>query len=1200
MKIKLLTGFIISFLLLGSAIIGQKQSKLDLALRTIENNRISWLLTENDISDLTVSDMYETEHNGVTHVYLVQRYKGIPIHNAITSVHITREGNAFDSPSRFYSGVQQKINTTKPRINEIEALTQIVLHLNIPNAFVPKNVSRTNEGKTQIAKTNFTHNDIPVKLVYCPDKNGNLRLAWDLNMDMSISNDYWSIRVDAVNGEILDKQNLNIKCSFDHPGHSRCVENQKVFTSKDISVKEAIKYQSTNNLATPSAPNSYNVVPVPYESPKHHSREIVVDPAIPAASPHGWHDTNGATGAEYTITRGNNVHAYPDRNGDNISEKNDADGGAQLMFDFPFDQNAEPDNYIKAATVNLFYMNNMMHDVMYGFGFNEQAGNFQFNNYGKGGSGNDQVNAEAQDGSGTSNANFSTPADGTSGRMQMFLWLSAGNETYIAKPDSLIGSIDSRRASGWGGAPPPVINADAVIADDHSGAPTLGCANNGFRRTEVEGKIVLIDRGTCEFGLKSLNAQKAGAVAVLICNFEDAFVTMGAGAVGNQVTIPAYFTTKTICNRLKLMIANGELKIEIREPGSSSGPDSLDGDFDNGVIAHEYGHGISNRLTGGPSNSNCLGNQEQMGEGWSDFMALVMQAKQGDDGASPRGIGTYVLNEKPDGFGIRRRRYSTDMNINEFTYKNIEAETHDLGEVWAAVLWDMYWALSDKYGFDSDFKNKTAGNNIAIQLVMDGMKYQPCGPGFLDGRNAILKADSINNQYKNYCLIWEVFARRGMGFFASQGSRNMVKDETESFLPALICINKVLINKRAGYYSGSVNFVKNDVINPGDEFSFTLDINNYKPGEVNNVVVTDNIPAGCTYVNGSGIPAPQVNGNQLIWTYAQLKSLETKRITYKLKSDPTIVSKTLWYDDVEDRSKSEDDWAVEQFGGNSLWNIIEDVGVDQSKAWVAEEGGRAGDEGSDDFYMALNKPVQLFGEDPSLYFYHIYNTENGFDGGIIEVSTNGVDWDKAKSENFSLNGYTGLISYGTFVVPNLSAFSGQSGGYIASVLSLSDYNNQKVQVRFRFGNDSLAISPDNTSLPGWYVDNIEFVQPKFYNAEMCVTTNEGDNVCASAPGKGVLADSDKTITTGTKNNATKSDYKIYPNPAGDYFLLKLDKQNQFKKLILRNINGQELKTVELNNASQLFKVSTTDLPKGLIMLELAGEHDRKFSKLIIR
>src|SRR6185369_10447799 len=80
------------------------------------------------------------------------------------------------------------------------------------------------------------------------------------------------------------------------------------------------------------------------------------------------------------------------------------------------------------AVQNLFYLNNVIHDVLYRHGFNESAGNFQFNNFGKGGGYYDPVLAEAQDGGGTDNANFATPPDGSRPRMQMYLW--AGKPTH--------------------------------------------------------------------------------------------------------------------------------------------------------------------------------------------------------------------------------------------------------------------------------------------------------------------------------------------------------------------------------------------------------------------------------------------------------------------------------------------------------------------------------------------------------------------------------------------------------------------------------------------------------------------------------------------------------------------------------------------------------------------------------------------------
>ena len=83
------------------------------------------------------------------------------------------------------------------------------------------------------------------------------------------------------------------------------------------------------------------------------------------------------------------------------------------------------------AVQNLFYLNNTAHDILYRLGFDEAAGNFQIDNFGKGALGADPVNAEAQDGSGTDNANFSTPPDGQQPRM-MFLWTGVGPTHELA------------------------------------------------------------------------------------------------------------------------------------------------------------------------------------------------------------------------------------------------------------------------------------------------------------------------------------------------------------------------------------------------------------------------------------------------------------------------------------------------------------------------------------------------------------------------------------------------------------------------------------------------------------------------------------------------------------------------------------------------------------------------------------------------
>jgi extracellular elastinolytic metalloproteinase len=136
-------------------------------------------------------------------------------------------------------------------------------------------------------------------------------------------------------------------------------------------------------------------------------------------SPAGWVSSN--------TTIGNNVDAYLDRDNNNAADTNSRPVSSTGDFVFTFDPAAAPTTVTnqQLAVANLFYLNNVVHDKLYRHGFNEAAGNFQTNNFGKGGSGNDPVNAEAQDGGGTNNANFSTPADGSRPRMQMYLWTSA-------------------------------------------------------------------------------------------------------------------------------------------------------------------------------------------------------------------------------------------------------------------------------------------------------------------------------------------------------------------------------------------------------------------------------------------------------------------------------------------------------------------------------------------------------------------------------------------------------------------------------------------------------------------------------------------------------------------------------------------------------------------------------------------------------
>jgi extracellular elastinolytic metalloproteinase len=655
-----------------------------------------------------------------------------------------------------WANLEQEFSTVEVEITQIDA-NKFVLH-----------------------QDEYSRTDIPMELGYFFDGT-TYRLVYDMSIEMKDSKNWWNISADASTGEILAQYNWVVSCSFEN------CSTEKHFNHTSLK-KNDISHSWMMAPAPPPGDDAYRVVVLPNESPNHGvgNSQLVTGPFNPSASPFGWHDTDGAAGAEYTITRGNNVLASEDRDANN-SPGYSPDGGASLNFDFPLIGDNDPTTYLDAAITNLFYMNNMMHDIYYAYGFDEPNGNFQANNYGNGGNANDYVLADAQDGSGTNNANFGTPPDGGRPRMQMFVWTGSGSSRMIniTNPSDISGNYDTGR--GNFGPPIPndtVLSGEVVYAIDSVGNDPIDGCDSIINPTEVNGKIAFIrNSNTCSFSDKVEQCQKAGAIAVIIMNNALGDPNDYSSNPTNPITIPSLMVSRSlgieIINKLN---ANVLVTADLFDRGWDGNTDS---DLDNGIIGHEYGHGISNRLTGGPAAASCLQNAEQMGEGWGDFVGLVVAIKEGDTGEDKRGVGTFVSNQSTAGNGIRPTPYSTNFGINSSTYATSNnpniSQPHGIGYVWATMLWDLTWKLIDTYGFDADLFAGTGGNNMSIELVTQGMALQRCSPGFVDGRDAIILADELINNGANECLIWEVFARRGLGFEARQGSTNNRSDQVEDF-----------------------------------------------------------------------------------------------------------------------------------------------------------------------------------------------------------------------------------------------------------------------------------------------------------------------------------------------------------------------------------------------------------------------------------
>jgi len=176
--------------------------------------------------------------------------------------------------------------------------------------------------------------------------------------------------------------------------------------------------------------------------------------------------------------------------------------------------------------------------------------------------------------------------------------------------------------------------------------------------------------------------------------------------------------------------------------------------------------------------------------------------------------------------GIRNYPYSRNLTTNLDTYKSLDKGgywgVHAIGEVWAEMLFEMAENLIDDHGFhptlfppavnstdstgyysekhlkESKRKVPAHGNTLAVQLVVDAMKLQPCRPSFQNARDAILTADKVLTGGENRCTIWKSFAKRGLGPEAKViGSTPWVS----SFQTALFrCESSTLTHSLAHFY----------------------------------------------------------------------------------------------------------------------------------------------------------------------------------------------------------------------------------------------------------------------------------------------------------------------------------------------------------------------------------------------------------------
>ena len=573
-----------------------------------------------------------------------QQLDDIPVFEAIFKAHLTKNGELINVGSQFVPDLQTVAGNISGR-SKLQAVPPISVHQAIvlaaqnigdvlsTNQLAAQDSPQGNE-KFQHFRGSPVLNNTSARLTWLPLDAATLRLCWDINVESRARGELYHVLVDAQTGEIWLRQCLTDNLS-------------------DI----------TMNVWTGESPSPLSPAlgSVSSFQPPVVPRTLVTYSALDTnASPAGWINDGNNT------TVGNNVDAHLDWDNNNVADPGSSPAGSPArVFNFSVDLAQQPRAYSNAVVVSLFYWNNWAHDKFYEYGFTEAAGNFQANNFGRGGVGGDPVQADGQDSYASTNfnnANFSTPTDGGSPRMQMYIFVD--------------------------------------------------------------------------------------------------------------------------------------------------GPLNRDGDLDAGVMVHEYTHGVSSRLVGGGVLISAL-QTKGMGEGWSDFCALSLLSNPTNDPEANYTVGSYVTYKLGAStnyiggltnnyyFGIRRYPYSVSTNINPLTYKDIDTnqisshpgvplspvtpffagdanEVHYMGELWCVTLWEARARLCHKYG-------NAAGNQVMLQLVINGMILGPANPLFLQARDAILQADRVQNGGANQDLLWASFAKRGMGFSASSPANSTTTGVGESF-----------------------------------------------------------------------------------------------------------------------------------------------------------------------------------------------------------------------------------------------------------------------------------------------------------------------------------------------------------------------------------------------------------------------------------
>jgi len=357
------------------------------------------------LTNAVVARDFVTAHNGMRTTIWQQQLDGIPVFEGLLIGHITQNARLVNISSHFLPDIGNSAGLDRLNRLRLESAPAVSAAHALANALRDLGEATTVDAVSVVSPASLTpekaqeltaaplFGEARASLVWLSMNRSTVRLCWQVEFINRSSLESFRSLVDATSGEVLIRQNRTFRSNATY----------RIYPSDSPS-------PFSPGWTTPSS-----------GQPALVNRTLVTLNAVSAtASPAGW--VEAGTNPR---TFGNNVEATAWRCG--FCSPSPQPHGPSRVFDFSLDLvNQEPDTYAPAATVNLFYWCNWMHDKLYDLGFTEAAGNFQSDNFGRGGASTpDPVLAYAQAGADCGDANnafFSPAPDGSSGRIFMFTW----------------------------------------------------------------------------------------------------------------------------------------------------------------------------------------------------------------------------------------------------------------------------------------------------------------------------------------------------------------------------------------------------------------------------------------------------------------------------------------------------------------------------------------------------------------------------------------------------------------------------------------------------------------------------------------------------------------------------------------------------------------------------------------------------------